>query len=104
MIFALWDKFLALPAGIRNVAFALIAAGLAVVAFLLWLDHVKDEAVEADRAKAHAEIAEREAQAVASAAAVAAVQSATIAQGNERARAVAAKSDDPLADGLRALK
>lgn len=57
MIFALWGRFLALPAGIRNLIGGALALGLAVLAFLLWLDHYGDKRVEADRAEQAAAVA-----------------------------------------------
>lgn len=81
-----------------------LAAILAAIAFAWWLDGVRDKAVEDDRAKAAAVIAERQAQAVASGAAVQAVEAARIAQGNEHARAAASGSADPLKAGFEALR
>ena len=57
MIFALWGRFLALPAGIRNLIGGALALGLAVLAFLWWLDRHTDAAVEADRAEQAAAVA-----------------------------------------------
>ncbi len=57
MIFALWARFLGLPSGIRNLIGGALALGLAVVAFLWWLDRHTDAAVEADRKEQAAAVA-----------------------------------------------
>ena len=79
--------------------------GLALILALMWaLNAYVADAVHDDRLEAAVEAQQRDAAADDRAGQVAASEAATIEQESARAREVAAGSDDPLADGLRALR
>ena len=82
---------------------AFIALGLLLAMAIALRLYVAD-AIHDDRLEATVEAQQRDAEADDRAGHVAASQAATIEQENDRAREVAAGSDDPLADGLRALR
>jgi hypothetical protein len=80
------------------------AAVLLIGGFLLW-DHFDDKAaVKADRSAAKAEAVSRAREADERAHGAANRQNEEVSDGNERAKAAAAGSDDPLGDGLRSLR
>lgn len=79
--------------------------GLALILALMWaLNAYVADAVHDDRLKATVDAQKRDAVADDRAGQVAASEAATIEQESTNAREVAAGSDDPLADGLRALR
>ena len=77
---------------------------LAITAFMLWLNHRENAAVEADRAKAAAEIAPRQQRAGEAAQATAAAIQTKAEKENDEARKAAAGSDDPLKSGFDSLR
>lgn len=79
--------------------------GMALILALMWaLNAYVADAVHDDRLEATLEAQQRDAVADDRAGQVAASEAATIEQENVNAREAAAGSDDPLADGLRALR
>lgn len=80
-----------------------IALGL-LLALAIALKMYVADAVHDDRLEATVDAQQRDAVADDRAGQVAASEAATIEQESARAREVAAGSDDPLADGLRALR
>ena len=94
--------FLATRAG-KFAALAL-AVVLAVAAFTWWLSNERQEAVEADRAKAAVEVLGKARRAdEASSATTTAIQS-KVETTNAEVREAARNSDDPLRDGLDRLR
>lgn len=84
--------------------YRLLAAVLAVLALYgAYRWHVASE-VEKARADDAAEAARMDQVADDVAGQIAATEAARIEQENDRAREIAARSDDPLADGLRSLR
>ncbi len=97
-----------LPFGLTPLAAKYIGGALALVlaitAFMLWLNHRENAAVEADRAKAAVEVLGKARRADAAAAATtAAIQNET-ERTNDDARKAAVDSDDPLAAGFDRLR
>lgn len=91
-------------AGVPKWVWGAAALVVAVIAFMVWLDGQKDAAVRADRGASNAEAQSTAREADTSAHEAAQGKSEEVSDGNERAKAAAADSDDPLADGLRALR
>lgn len=83
---------------------ATLAAILATVLFLVWLDAREDAAVEADRAAHNAQVATEAREADERAGEVVRAEQAETRERVENAREEAEASDDPLAAGLRGLR
>lgn len=102
-LFARWG----LPEWIRRplaIATAIIAvAALCGTLWSCWLDKHDDEVIENHEAKITEQVIEASASASIAAVEAAAVARSEVEAGNDKARAAAAKSDDPLRDGLREL-
>lgn len=82
-----------------------IGLGIAAIAAILgWLWLHDRQVIAQDRLQATVEAQQRDAVADDRAGQVAASEAATIETENDNAREAAAGSDDPLADGLRALR
>ncbi len=81
-----------------------LAIALLIAGFMWWLDNERDEAVEADRAKAAAEIAPRQQRAGDAAQATTATIQNEAETTNAQVRDAARNSDDPLRDGFGKLR
>lgn len=102
-LFARWG----LPEWVRRplaIATAIIAvASLCGLLWSCWLRSHDAEVIADHETKVTAQVIEASASASIAAVEAAAVAKSEVEAGNAKARAAAAKSDDPLRDGLKAL-
>jgi len=100
VILSLWTAFRALPRGWHYVAAGVVLA----LAFFVWLKVHDQNTIKEHEQRKSAEIATKAAAATEAARNAIKENQAAIEAGNERARAAASKSADPLRDGLRELR
>jgi hypothetical protein len=98
----LW--FAALPRGAKLAIAAVVGVLLAWALWSLWISHHDAAVIDQHEGKIDAEVERKTGEASEAAADAAATTRSDVERGNDKARGAAAESDDPLADGLRALK
>lgn len=96
--------FRALPQWIRNAAYGLAIALLAVVLFLWWLHAHDRKVIDQHEAKIDAQVSEAVAQGSEAASQTVTETKTDVEAQNAKARDAAKGSDDPLKAGLEKLK